>query len=127
MCCTSVFACKLAMVSNFFTFFIFSKLFLGILFHKCYMLSPLGVILAPFFVNGNIFFSKLITFVTCSLRQLKNFFIQCSPRYILCLSSILSNAQMVDIEYLQGLYSPIFIVEDFSELFVHAFVFIIKD
>ena len=33
------------------------------------------------------------------------------------------NAHMVDIEYLQGIYSPIFAVEDFSGLFAYRSIF----
>ena len=37
------------------------------------------------------------------------------------------NAQIVDIEYLQGIGSPTFVVEEFSALFAHLSVYLIKD
>ena len=39
----------------------------------------------------------------------------------------ISNVHMVYIEYPQGICSPIFIIEDFSELFAHPSIFLIKD
>ena len=41
-------------------------------------------------------------------------FIQSFPRYKVCLFSIGSNPQLVDIEYPQGICSPIFVVEELS-------------
>ena len=37
------------------------------------------------------------------------------------------NLQIVDIEYLQGICSPTFVVEEFSGLFAHPSIFLIKD
>ena len=39
---------------------------------------------------------------------------------------MLSIAQIVDIEYLPGICVPIFVVEEFSRLFEHPFIFLIK-
>ena len=94
------------------------------------MLLHPDAILALFFVNDRIFFfSKLITFEACSLRVLQNFFIQSSRRYKLCLFSTLSNDHIVHIENLQGIFSPIFVVEDFSFFWIVciSIYFIIKD
>ena len=35
--------------------------------------------------------------------------------------------QIFDIEYLQGICSPIFVAEDFSGLFAHPSIFLIED
>ena len=52
--------------------------------------------------------------VACSLKEVQTFFIQFSPQYKLGLFSVWSNAHMADIEYLQGIFSPIFVAEDLS-------------
>ena len=41
--------------------------------------------------------------------------------------SILSKAHIVDIEYAQGICLPIFVAEEFSGLFAHPSIFLIKD
>ena len=38
-----------------------------------------------------------------------------------------SNAQIVDIEYQQGICSPTFVVEEFLGLFAYPSIFLIKD
>ena len=119
MCCTSVSICKIVIFSNFSIFFL---VVLKIFFHKHIILWQLDVILV--FSHGNIFFFlKIITFVAFSLRELQNFFTQFSPRYKLCLFSTLSKAHIVDIEYLPGICSLIFIIEGFSGLFAHPSIF----
>ena len=45
----------------------------------------------------------------------------------MCLSSMRSNPQIADIEYPQGICSPIFFVEEFSGLFAHLSIFLIND
>ena len=60
--------------------------------------------------------------LACFLKELQNIFIQSSLQYKVCLFSVLSNTHIVDIKYL-----PIFVVEDFSELFSHLSTFLIKD
>ena len=78
-----------------------------------------------FFVNCSIFFvfKKIVTFVAYSLKELQNLFIQSSPRYKVCLFSILSKAHIVDIEYSQESCLPIFGVKDFSGLFAYPSIF----
>ena len=51
------------------------------------------------------------------------FFIQPSQQYKLFF--ILSNAHIVDIKYLQGICSPIFLFEDFPRLFLLLSIFLI--
>ena len=62
----------------------------------------------------------------CSLKEVQNFFIQSFPQYKVCLFSIWSNPQIFDIEYPQGICSPIFVAEDFSGLFTHQSILQIK-
>ena len=38
-----------------------------------------------------------------------------------------SNPQTIDVKYLQGICSPIFVVEDFGRLFAHPSISLIKD
>ena len=61
------------------------------------------------------------------LKDSQNFFMQSSPRYQVCLFSVLSKARIVDIEYPQGMCSRIFVVEEFSGLFEYLSIFLIKD
>ena len=79
---------------------------------------------SSFFVNGNIFFlSKLVKSTVRSLREIQNIFMQSSPRYKLYVFFILSNAHIVDIEYPQGICSPIYVAEDFSGLDLQLSIF----
>ena len=95
------------------------------------MLLCLGMILALLLLMVTFFFLIYIqfeiTFVACSLKEVQNFFIQSSPRYKVCLFSILSKPHIIDIEYPQGICSPIFVVEEFSGLFAYPSIFLIKD
>ena len=52
---------------------------------------------------------------------------QCSPLYTLCLFSIPSNVHILDIEYSQGMCSPIFIADDFVGLLLYTSIFSIED
>ena len=63
--------------------------------------------------------------LACSLRFSQNFSYNffCDIKYVY----FLYYAQIVDIEYPQGICSPIFVVEGFSELFADPSIFLIKD
>ena len=50
-----------------------------------------------------------------------------SPLYTSCLYSIPSNVHIVGIEYTQGICPPTFAVNDFSKLFWHPSIILIKD
>ena len=52
-----------------------------------------------------------------SLKDSQNFFMQSSLLYA-CLFSMPSNDHIVDTEYIQGICSPIFVVDDF---YTHIF------
>ena len=54
-------------------------------------------------------------FFACSVKELRNFFIQYFPQYKVCLSSMWLNLQIVYIEYSQGICSPSSFVEELSE------------
>ena len=57
---------------------------------------------------------------------LKTFFIQSIPLYASCLFLMLLNNDIVNIEKPDGIYSPTFVVDEFSGLFLHISVFSIK-
>ena len=63
----------------------------------------------------------------CSLRDSQNFLMQLSPLYASYLFLKLSNVHIVGIEYLQKIFSPTFIVNEFSKLFLHPSFLSIKD
>ena len=69
------------------------------------------------------FFTKGIIFFACSLTELQNFFIESFPHYKVYLFSMRPIAQIVHIEYSQGICSTIFVVEDFSGLLAHPSIF----
>ena len=97
MCCTITSTCKMSMVSNFSVNFLISDLFKN-LFPQMFHVS---VILALFLSMITFFFSKLIIFVACSLKEVQDFFIQSSPQFKVHLFSILPNVHIIDFEYPQ--------------------------
>ena len=72
-------------------------------------------------------FSSSIIFFACFLKEVQNLTIQLFPRYKVCLFSMWSNSQIVDIEYQQRICSSIYAVEELSGLFAHPSIFLIKD
>ena len=72
------------------------------------------------FVNNFVFFFlNLIIFIVCSLKDSQIFFLQSLPLYTSCLFSMLLNHDIVDIERPNGIFSPAFVVNEFSGLFSH--------
>ena len=66
------------------------------------------------FVNGIIFyFSTLIFFIACSLKDSQKFFVQ-------------SDVHIVDVEYLHGICLSTFVVNNFLELYLHLFILCMK-
>ena len=116
VCWTSV----VAMISNFSIVCIINDIFYEIFsanltcssFFVCFL--TLCLLLVTFFSLLN-----LIILIACTFEDLQKFFIQSFPRYKVCLFFIWSNPQIVDIEYLQVICSPVFIVEDVCGLFAH--------
>ena len=102
--------------------------FAKIPFHKCNILLHLNVILIFLLLMVTFFsFQNQLYFYCVLLKIPKNFFRQSFPWYKVCLFSIQLNAQVVDIEYPQGICSPIFVVEVLSEVFAHPSICSIKD
>ena len=120
MCRTSIFTCILTIISNFSIIYIFREIFLRILF--CKYFSILFLLTVTFFS-----FQNQLYFLHVLLKIHRTFSCSLFPRYKVCLSSMWSNPQIVDIEYLQGICSPIFVVEDFFGLFSRPSIFIINN
>ena len=79
-----------------------------------------------FFVNNFIFFFlKLIIFITYSLKNSQNFFMQSLPLYASWIFSMLLNEDSVDIEKPDGICSLNFVADKFSGLFLHTSTFCI--
>ena len=70
------------------------------------------------------FFFKLIIFFACSFKDSENVFMQSLPWYTSCLFSISSN--VVDIKRPDGICSPTFTIDVFSELFLHPSIFFLS-
>ena len=106
--------------------FYYWQTFLGIFFD---ILLFINVILILLLIKVTFFpFQNQLCFLRVLFKDSQNFFIQSSPQYKVCLFSTWSNAQIVDTEYQQRIFSPIFAVEEFSELFEHPSIFFsIKD
>ena len=61
-----------------------------------------------------------------SLKDSQKFFMQSLPLHTSYLFSIPSNAYIIDIEYSQGMYSPTFVIDDFSKLFFDPSILLSK-
>ena len=72
------------------------------------------------------FFPKLIIFFAYSFKDSQNFFIQSLPLHRSCLFPMLLNEDIVDIEKSDEICSLIFVLDDFSGLFLHPSVFSMK-
>ena len=64
-------------------------------------------------------------FFACSLKDSKNFFIKSLLLYISFLLSVLLNEDIVDIQK-PGIFSPTFVVNELSGLFLHPSIFSLK-
>ena len=79
------------------------------------------------FLNNFIYlFSKLITFIVCSLKDSQKFFMLSLPLCISCLFSILSNDDIIDIEKPDGICSLTLVLDEFVGFFLHPSVFSTK-
>ena len=65
------------------------------------------------------FFLKLMIYISCSLKDSQNFFIQSLPLYTSCLFSMYLNNNTVGIKKPDGICSPTFVVDELSGLFIH--------
>ena len=117
---TSVFTCVRTVISNFTIFFIIQNNCLQTFSCKCdsffffdqHMIQALCLLMVSFF-------SKLIVLILCSF--------QCSQNFYACFFSISLIADVVDIEQPHRIYSPTFVVDSFSGLFLNPSIFLIKD
>ena len=66
---------------------------------------------------------KLITFFACCVKDPQNLLIQSFSRCKVRLFSLWLNSQTVDIEYPKGICSQIFVIEEFSGLFIYPSFF----
>ena len=123
MCFTSMFTCIVAMISTFSVIYALESFF-KILFPQIQHTFASWCDFNSSIVNGSkFFFSKPVLLFERCLKDVQNFFIQSFSWSEICLSSMRSNPQIVDIEYLEGICSPIFVVAEFSELFAHTSTF----
>ena len=121
--CAFVFLCRLTMISDFWIIYVFS-IFLGILFHKYNILFHLCAILILFLLTVIFFsFQNQLYFVHVILKNHKTFSYNLfrNIKYACFLHDQIS--KIIDIESLQGIYSPIFVIEKFSGLFSHSSIF----
>ena len=119
--CTFRFPCIMTMVPSFANFFIFIlfifKYFFDIYFHFD-RISAVFLLITSLFL-----FLKLIISIACSLKDSQKLFMQSLSLYTSCLFSILLNN---DTKKPDGIYSPNFVVDDFSGLFLHSLTFSTK-
>ena len=80
MCCTSLFICIMAIISNFSIIFIFSEL-LSVSFSAKVINFCIFVIFNSLFVNSIFFLFSKSMFLISSLKNSQNFFIQSFPWY----------------------------------------------
>ena len=129
MCSTSVFTSIMAMVPNLVINFIIS-LFMLQLFLQMWQFDCVWLRYDLYFsvVNGiTSFFLELIIFTECSLKDSKTFHATFTSPYIctyvlyhqMSISSNWLSARnhIIDIDYLQGICSPIFVVDNFQDYF----------
>ena len=127
VCSTSVFFCKMKMLPKFLFIFIVG-LFIFKLFFSNMIVCLIKIYSYTLLINGIIFFfSKLTIFISCSLKNsfhaLLKTILQSLSLCKLCLFPMSSNIHIVDIEYPQGICSPIFVVDHFLGLFSHSSTF----
>ena len=116
---TSIFLCIMTMISNFTIFFYISHIYF-----KFFFTDTTDFFI--FIVNNFFFYLFKIDYLHCSLKGLQNFFMQFLPLYGSCLFSMLLSDNIVDIERPDGTCLPTFFGDEFSELFLHLSIFIIK-
>ena len=70
-------------------------------------------------------FLKLVILIVCSLKESKQFCMQLSSLYTSCVFSILTNSQIIGIEYLQGIYSSPLVMNEFPGSVLYPSTFLI--
>ena len=111
-------------VPNFAIFFIVCIFIFKFFLRKCNIFLYFHMILAVLLlITSFFFFLKLIISIACSLKYSQNFFMKSLYLYIPCLFSMLLNDDVVDIEK----PDKIFVVDEFSKLFLHQSSVFFKD
>ena len=77
------------------------------------------MILAALLLTSFFFFSKLIIFIGCSLKNSQHFFMQSLPLYTSWLFSMLLKEDIVGIQKPDGICLHTFVVDEFSGLYLH--------
>ena len=80
------------------------------------MISAVSLLITSFF-----FFLKLIIFIVCS-QDSQNYFMQSLHMYTSYLFSMLLNDDIVDTRKPDGIRSPLFVVDEFSGLFLFIYI-----
>ena len=78
-------------------------------------------------ITSFFFFLNLIHFIACFLKDPKNFFMQSLPLYTSCLYFRSSNDDMVNIEKSNGICSPTFVLDKFSELSLYLSIVLLNN
>ena len=125
MCSTSVLTSIIIIVFNF--VIILSLVYLCLnFFLKIKQIRVFSYDFCCSFVNGIIFFfSKLIIFIECSLKDSQNLFMQPSPQYLSC--SFNYTIKYPYCEYRQDICSPTFVLDNFSKLPLNKSILLMKD
>ena len=113
-----IFPYIMTMLSNFMIFLSFTYFF-SHFFDKHNRFLHFHMVLAALLLITSLF--KLIIFIVCSLKDSQIFFIQYLPLYTSCLFSMFLNHDLADIKKHNGICSPTFVVNEFSELFFIIF------
>ena len=131
MCCDSIFTCIMTMIFDFSIIFIFTKLVLGFVFLKYNILLRFDLVLILLLLTVTFFsFQNHLYFLRVALKKYKTFsynlFNNIKHDCFLYdqITKLLTSVEIV--QYLQRICSPIFVVEEFSGLFVHPSIFLIK-
>ena len=71
------------------------------------------------FVYNFTFILELTIFIASSLKNSRNLFMQSLLLCTSCLFSMFLNEDIIDIEKWDGIYFLVFVVDEFSRLFLH--------
>ena len=120
---TFLFSCIMTMISNLTILCIIQISIFNFFFTNITDFWIFIWFLCSFFNNFISFFLKLIIFLACFLKDEQNLFIQPLLLYILCIVSIIRNEDNVEIKKPDEICLLTFVVDEFSELFLHQSIF----
>ena len=95
---TPIFPCIMTVISKFTLYFDLSNIYFQFFIQKHNKFLRFGMIHAALLLITSFFYSKLIYFIACSLKDSQNIFMQSLPLYTPCLFSMLLNEDIVDFE-----------------------------